>query len=127
MSRFVFIGSIVLALSLSACQSSKNTQQPLTDDQFAQIRDQYRQQDPDARVGRVQTVDAKNGTITVGDVTPEDFSTGDIVSVVDSGGDILANGTVQSLDNGMLQVQYQKVADAKRDPMPGDLAVRAMK
>jgi hypothetical protein len=125
MPRFALVPIFALAAVLFACGES-STDSPVSQDQLNLLRSDYQRKNPDAQVGLVTAVLTHERLASVGSVPVKDFSMGDVVSFVDPSGDIIATGQVEAIDNNRLEVRYA-APTGDRDPMVGDLAVRAIK
>jgi hypothetical protein len=100
---------------------------PATPEQLAAIRDEYRSSDPMARVGLVTDVLAGDRLALVGSVAVKDFAVGDIITFIDSNRQVLTMGTVEAINASNLTVRYEAPDKTGRDPVAGDLAVRAIR
>ena len=105
---------------------SQSLAPPVTPEQLAQLRENYRAQDADARVGQVTAVLPSSRLASVGGVPAADFSIGDIITFLDSNGKILAMGKVEAIAGDSLTVRYDPPGKNGRDPVIGDIAVRAI-
>jgi hypothetical protein len=99
---------------------------PVTSAQLAVIRDQYRRMDPEARVGVVTAVLPSSHLASVGSIPAKDFSVGDVVSFIDSNQVLLTMGHVETVTQSSIIVKYDPPAATGREPVQGDMAVRAI-
>jgi hypothetical protein len=125
MSRFALIPIFALACTLFACGES-SSDSTVSQDQLNLLRSDYQRKNPDARVGLVTAVLTHERLASVGSIPVKDFSVGDVVSFIDPSGDIIATGQVEAIADNRLEVRYAPPTE-DRDPMVGDLAVRAIK
>ncbi len=126
--RLMIIAALVyVALGLNGCTTaSEPIAPPVSPEQLAQMRDEYRRTDADARVGVVTAVLASNNLASVGEVPVKDFTVGDIISFVDSNGKVVTMGTVEAINHNSLTVKYATPGRHGRAPVEGDAAVRAI-
>jgi hypothetical protein len=125
MSRFALAVLLAPLFVLPACVPEGGPNEPVSQDQFIAARNEYQKQNPDARVGLVTAVLPDDHLASVGSVPVKDFAVGDIVSFIDAYGNIVATGQVEAITNDQLNVRYTPTGG--RDPIKGDLAVRAIK
>ncbi|HEY1922787.1 MAG TPA: hypothetical protein VGG44_08465 [Tepidisphaeraceae bacterium] len=114
---FIIVGCITTPLAVAP---------PVTSAQLSMIRDQYRKNDPEARVGVVTAVLPSAHLASVGSVPTKDFSVGDVISFVDSNQVLLTMGHVDAINQNLVIVKYDTPDPAKREPVQGDMAVRAI-
>jgi len=115
-------------LALSGCLSQDHpVAPPATPEQLAAIRDEYRSSDPMARVGQVTDVLLSDHLALVGSISVRDFAVGDIITFMDSNRQVLTLGTVEAINRSNITVRYQPPDKDGRDPVIGDLAVRAIR
>jgi hypothetical protein len=106
--------------------ASQTIAPPVTPEQLAQMRDNYRRTDSDARVGLVTAVLPSSSLAAVGSVPAKDFTIGDIITFVDSNGKVLTMGKVEAINQNSLTVRYAAPGPQGRVPVEGDAAVRAI-
>jgi hypothetical protein len=126
MSRFALAISLAFVCTIGGCNSDTTMNSPVDQQQYEEIRAEYQRHNPDARVGLVTAVLPDEHLASVGSVPVKDFSLGDIVSFIDADGDIIATGQVEAISNNRLNVRYTPPSEG-RNPIRGDLAVRAIK
>ena len=126
--RLMIIAALVfVAVGLNGCLTAPEPiAPPVTSEQLAQMRDEYRRTDAEARVGLVTAVLASNNLASVGEVPVKDFTVGDIISFVDSNGKVVTMGTVEAINRNSLTVRYANPGPHGRAPVEGDAAVRAI-
>jgi hypothetical protein len=127
--RLIIIALLVSAtVGLNGCMvnTSEPITPPFTSEQLAQMRDEYRREDPQARVGLVTSILASDNLASVDEVPVKDFTLGDIISFVDSNGKVVTMGTVEAINRDTLTVRYANPGPHGRDPVAGDAAVRAI-
>ena len=127
--RLTIIAALVLGtVGLNGCGStaSEPIAPPVSNGQLAQMRDEYRRTDSEARVGLVKSVLASDSLALVGEVPVKDFTIGDVISFVDSNGKVVALGTVEAVNRNSLTVHYAISGPHGRAPAEGDAAVRAI-
>jgi hypothetical protein len=126
MSRLLVAAFLAVFCTLPGCTSEGGPNEPVSEEQYITVRNEYQKHNPDARVGLVTAVLADEHLASVGSVNVKDFSVGDIISFVDADGDIIATGQVEAITNNRLNVRYTPPS-ISRNPIRGDLAVRAIK
>jgi hypothetical protein len=132
MNKFCMRGTLVFALAGAMCgvggcmSEPQSLAPPVTPEQLAHLRESYRAQDADARVGQVTAVLPSSRLASVGGVPAADFTIGDIITFLDSNGKILAMGKVEAIAGDSLTVRYDPPGKNGRDPVIGDVAVRAI-
>jgi hypothetical protein len=127
--RLTIIAALVLAtVGPNGCgtTASESIAPPVSTGQLAQMRDEYRRTDPEARVGLVKSVLASDRLALVSEVPVKDFTVGDIISFVDSNGKVVTMGTVEAVNRNSLTVHYANPGPHGRPPTEGDAAVRAI-
>lgn len=126
--RLTMIAVLVFAMTgLSGCLStSVSIAPPVSPEQLAQMRDDYRRTDRNARVGIVTAVLASANLASVGEVPVKDFTIGDIITFIDSNGKSLTLGHVEAINKNSLTVKYANPSADGRAPVEGDAAVRAI-
>jgi len=104
--RLMIIAALLSAMvGLNGCLSSPEPiAPPVTPEQLAQMRDDYRHQDREARVGLVTAVLAGSNLAAVGNVPVKDFTLGDIITFIDSNGKTLTLGKVEAINGNSLTV-----------------------
>ncbi len=120
------IFAAALPILLAGCTYQEPPAPPATEAQIAAIRSQFRRADPEARVGVVAAVLPSAHLASVGGVRVTDFTVGDIITFIDSNQKVLAMGHVETINPNTLTVRYDPPGENGRDPVPGDLAVRAI-
>jgi len=126
MSRYATIASLLSVCVLAACYPESPSNTPVSQSQYVAVRNDYQKHNPDARVGLVTAVLTSEHLASVGSVQVKDFAVGDIISFIDANGNTFAIGQVEAISNNRLDVRYQPPANG-REPIAGDLAVRAIK
>lgn len=126
MLRYALAVSLAVLCTIAGCSSDTSMNSPVDQQQFEATRADYQKHNPDARVGLVTAVLADEHLASVGSVNVKDFSVGDIISFIDADGDIIATGQVEAINNNRLNVRYTPPSST-RNPIRGDLAVRAIK
>ena len=118
---------VAFAALATGCGSNESSPPapPATPQQLNALRSQFMQSDPMARLGVVTAVLPSGHLAQVGDVPVADFTTGDIITFLDSKQKVLAMGHVEGIGPGTLTVRYDRQSGG-RDPLVGDLAVRAI-
>jgi hypothetical protein len=129
--RLTIIAALLFALiGLNGCpQAPEPIAPPVTSEQLAQMRQDFRREDREARVGLVTDVLASDNLASVGSLTPhdlQDFTLGDIITFIDSNGKVLTLGHVEAINRDSLTVRYSNSGSHGRAPVPGDAAVRAI-
>src|SRR5271154_2988734 len=106
--RLMIIALLVfVAVAINGCMTAPEPiAPPVSPEQLAQMRDEYRRTDADARVGLVTAVLASDTLASVGEVPVKDFTVGDIISFVDSNGKVVTMGTVEAINRHSLTVRY---------------------
>jgi hypothetical protein len=99
---------------------------PVTDAQLASFRDQYRRTDAEARIGLVTAVLPSAHLASVGSVPTQDFTIGDVMTFIDSNQAVLTLGHVEAINSNSLTVRYDPPDKHAREPLVGDMAVRAI-
>jgi hypothetical protein len=123
-SRLIVAAILVVLAGCSG--SSLPPAPPVTAAQLAAIRDQYRQSDPEARVGVVTAVLPSANLASVGSLPAQDFTVGDVVSFIDSNQAVLTMGHVETINKSSIIVRYDPPDRHGREPLAGDMAVRAI-
>jgi hypothetical protein len=124
-SRLIAIAA--LPVMMAGClNDSLPPAPPVTAAQLAVIRDQYRRTDAEARVGVVTAVLPGAQLASVGSIPTRDFSVGDVVSFIDSNQALLTMGHVETINQNSIIVKYDPPAKTGREPLAGDMAVRAI-
>jgi hypothetical protein len=123
-SRLIVVA--LLAVMAGCMTSPLAVAPPVTTAQLAVIRDQYRRTDPEARVGVVTAVLPSAQLASVGSVPTKDFTIGDVISFIDSNQVLLTMGHVETINQNLIIVKYDTPDKAKREPVQGDMAVRAI-
>jgi hypothetical protein len=127
-------GLVLSALALAVgCQSSPPPAPPVAQpspqekgEHYRVLRSQYLAANPGSQVGVVIATLPANKLAGVRDVDYKQFTVGDILSIVDDQMNILANARVVKVDTDLLQVEYDRVFGASREPEVGDIAIRAV-
>ena len=128
MLRPIIAVTILVFITLSACAPQQLAiAPPATPEQLAAIRDEYRSSDPMARVGQVTDVLPADHLALVGSIAVKDFSVGDIITFLDSNRQVLTMGTVEAINRSNITVRYEPPDKTGREPVTGDLAVRAIR
>jgi hypothetical protein len=122
----LLVMAIVPVIFAGCMSSSLPPAPPVTAVQLAAIRDQYRRSDPEARVGVVTAVLPSAHLASVGSIPARDFTAGDVVSFIDSNQALLTMGHVEVVNPNSLIVRYDPPAKTGREPLVGDMAVRAI-
>jgi hypothetical protein len=118
---------VLVALGFNGCATAPEPiTPPVSGEQLAQMRDEYRRTDSEARVGLVTSVLASDNLASVDGVPVKDFTIGDIISFVDSNGKVVTMGTVEAINRNSLTVRYANPGPHGRVPTEGDAAVRAI-
>jgi hypothetical protein len=126
--RPIIAMAIPVFLALGGCASQQHSiAPPATPEQLAAIRDEYRGSDPMARVGQVTDVLQSDHLALVGSVSVKDFAVGDVITFLDSNRQVLTLGTVEAINRSNITVRYEPPDKTGREPVIGDLAVRAIK
>ena len=84
---------------------------PVSPQQLAQMRDDFRRTDRDARVGLVAAVLASDNLASVDNVPVKDFTIGDIITFLDSNNKTLTFGKVEA-------IKTQFIGGPLRQPRP---------
>jgi hypothetical protein len=115
-------------LCLSGCLTSRSEPiaPPVSPEQLTQMRDQFRREDREARVGLVTAVLPNANLAAVGSVPVNDFTVGDIITFIDSNGKTLTLGNVEAINRNSITVRYSNPGPHGRVPVRGDAAVRAI-
>lgn len=117
----------ILPVILAGCSvGSLPPAPPVTAAQLSAIRDQYRQSDPEARVGLVTAVLPSANLAFVGSVPGQDFTVGDVITFIDSNQATLTMGHVETINTHSIIVRYDLPTRQGREPLVGDMAVRAI-
>jgi len=127
--------AVFAILMLMGCQSSPQqttpTVQPapppapLTEWDFAAIKNSYLKANPQLKIGMVTAVLPNAHLLAVGRINMRDYSVNDVVSIVDSAGTTITMGKIEAIEHNRLEVRYQPPQNGQRDPGPGDLSIRA--
>jgi hypothetical protein len=121
------IATAALSLMMAGCLSSSlPVAPPVTSAQLAVIRDQYRRTDAEARVGVVTAVLPGAHLVSVGSIPTRDFSIGDVISFIDSNQALLTMGHVETINQNSIIVKYDPPEKTGREPLVGDMGVRAI-
>jgi hypothetical protein len=124
-SRLIVVG--ILSVVLAGClDTSLPPAPPVSAAQLAIIRDQYRRTDAEARVGVVTAVLPSANLASVGSIPAKDFSVGDVISFIDSNQAVLTLGHVEAINSNSITVKYDPPDRHGREPLVGDMAVRAI-
>jgi hypothetical protein len=130
MNKTVFLRLIVvgiLSAVLAGClDASLPPAPPVSAVQLAVIRDQYRRTDAEARVGVVTAVLPSAHLASVGSIPARDFSIGDVVTFIDSNQALLTMGHVEAINSNSITVKYDPPDHHGREPLVGDMGVRAI-
>jgi hypothetical protein len=124
-SRLIAVAALPIMMTGCLTQSLP-VAPPVTSAQLAVIRDQYRRTDPEARVGVVTAVLPSSHLASVGSIPTKDFTIGDVVSFIDSNQVLLTMGHVETINQSSVIVKYDPPAATGREPVQGDMAVRAI-
>jgi hypothetical protein len=125
MPRWICVA--MLPVILAGCLSpDEPPAPPVTAGQLAVIRDQFSRTDPEARVGVVMAVLPSAHLASVGSVPTRDFTIGDVITFIDSNQKLLTMGHVEVVNQKSLTVRYDVPGEHGREPLVGDVAVRAI-
>ena len=127
--RLLITAALLLAMmGLTGCLTSQSESiaPPVSPEQLAQMRDQFRRDDREARVGLVTAVLPSANLAAVGSIPVKDFTVGDIITFIDSNGKTLTLGNVEAINRNSITVRYANPARHGRAPVKGDAAVRAI-
>ncbi|MGD0462284.1 MAG: hypothetical protein ABSB74_07325 [Tepidisphaeraceae bacterium] len=116
----------ILVILAGCSESSLPPAPPVTVAQLTAIRDQYRKTDPEARVGVVTAVLPSAHLASVGSIPVQDFTVGDVVTFIDSNQATLTMGHVDAVNPNSIIVRYDPPDRHGREPLQGDMAVRAI-
>lgn len=123
----LMIFAVALPMVLAGCLTPEvPIAPPATPAQLAVIRSQFRRADPEARVGLVTAVLPSSHLTSVANVPVTDFTVGDVITFIDSNQNVLAMGHVETINQTSLTVRYDPPSPPGRNPVPGDIAVRAI-
>jgi hypothetical protein len=89
-----------------------------------EIRERYQRINPANRVGVVLAVLPRENLAAVGDIAVKDFAMGDTLVFIDDSENPIIDGTVVNITDNALHLRYSKPKLGRREPKPGDLAVR---
>ena len=91
-----------------------------------EIRERYQRINPANRLGVVLAVLQKENLAAVGDIAVKDFALGDVLMFIDDSENPIVDGTVVNVTDNALHLRYSKPKLGRREPKPGDLAVRVV-
>lgn len=91
-----------------------------------EIREQYQRINPGNRVGVVLAVLQKENLAAVGDIAIKDFALGDTLVIIDTSERPIVDAAVVNITDNALHLRYSKPKLGRREPRPGDLAVRVV-
>jgi hypothetical protein len=127
---YAMAASLMVAGLLAGCAATPAPQpppapvvEPVSSDDFPQIKSSYEQANPNAIVGRVTAVKPDASLAAVGDIAVDRLSVGEPITFLDAHGDTLAIGSVHLIAADQVVVKYDPPTGS-RGPEIGDLAVR---
>jgi hypothetical protein len=127
--RLMITAALLLSMTgLTGCLTSQSESiaPPVSPEQLTQMRDQFRREDREARVGLVTAVLPTANLAAVGSVPVNDFTVGDIITFIDSNGKTLTLGHVEAINRNSITVRYANPGPHGRAPVRGDAGVRAI-
>ena len=123
MMRSMLCGALLCGLAMVTGCQPKPAAQPAS----AELRQNLQKVSPNAAIGRVVAILPESNLIAIGDVQVSEFKVGDVVTLMGQEETPLANGKVISIVKDTLHVRYEPIANATRQPIVGDLAIRFKK